>query len=75
VSRDAQGLPVSHPGDLHQITNPNKGDLVTAWDIVGYRGPLGWQEEEEKRARAKQTHWHEELDEITVRYREERDED
>lgn len=75
VARDARGIPVSGPGDSHQITNPNGKDLVTAWDIVGYRGPLSWQEEEARRSRAKLNHWHDNLDEVTPRYRQERDDD
>ena len=42
VKRNAAGEPVLHPGDTHQITNPNlwkDKKLVTGWDIAGYKGP------------------------------------
>ena len=55
VKRDAQGLPILKPGDTHQQTNPNTTRIVTGWDIAGYKGPMTWEEEEERRAIAKKT--------------------
>ena len=51
VPRDAAGVPILKPGDKHQITNPNTKDVVTGWDISGFKGPMTWQEEEECRAK------------------------
>ena len=64
VKRNAEGEPILRPGDTHQITNPNvwkDKKLVTGWDIAGYKGPLGWEEEEQLRAQAKKTldYWYE----------------
>ena len=61
VKRDAQGLPVLKPGDAHQQTNPNTARVVTGWDVAGYKGPLSWEEEEERRAISKKTlpYWYE----------------
>ena len=59
VPRDVQDVPIARPGDDHQITNPNTPNLVTAWDTTGFRGPLRWEEEEERRAFFKQVHWQE----------------
>ena len=56
VKRNAAGEPVLRPGDTHQITNPNvwkDKKIVTGWDIAGYKGPLGWEEEEKLRTKAK----------------------
>ena len=57
--RDSNGNPVMKPGDLHQITNPNTKELVTAWDQCGVHGPLTWEEEERRRNWMKKIHWHE----------------
>ncbi len=56
VRRNAAGEPTLHPGDTHQITNPNvwkDKKIVTGWDIAGYKGPLTWEEEEKLREKAK----------------------
>ena len=57
--RDKNGMPILKPGDLHQITNPNTTQVVTAWDQVGFHGPLTWDEEERRRNVVKKIHWHE----------------
>ncbi len=57
--RGKDGFPIPKPGDLHQIMNPNTKQLVTAWDQVGYPGPLTWEEEERRRNVVKKIHWHE----------------
>lgn len=59
IDRDDKGTPIASDS-LHQIINPKKSSVVTGWDIAGYRGPLSWAEEEERRARFKKIHWHEE---------------
>ena len=73
VPRDAKGIPILAPGDgqLHQITTPNTKDLVTGWDIAGYRGPLTWEQEQQMRAEIEKVHWHdpENLEDLIVRYR------
>jgi hypothetical protein len=57
VPRDEQGVPILKPGDKHQITNPNTKELVTGWDIAGFKGSLTWEEEEERRERFKKINW------------------
>jgi len=62
AKRNAEGEPILQPGDTHQITSPNvwkDKKIVTGWDVAGYKGPLGWEEEEQVRAKAKKTadHW------------------
>ena len=57
--RDKDGMPLLKPGDLHQITNPNTKQLVTAWDQIGFVGSLTWEEEERRRNFVKKFHWHE----------------
>ena len=57
--RDKAGYPILKAGDLHQITNPNTKQVVTAWDQVGFHGPLTWEEEERRRNFVKKIHWHE----------------
>ena len=69
IVRNTRGEPVLNPGDLHQITVPDTPDLITGWDIAGYRGPLTWQQEEKMRADMRQIHWHDDLEELVVRYR------
>jgi hypothetical protein len=69
IPRDADGIPVLPPGDLHQITVPNTKNLVTAWDLVGYRGPLTWEQEQEMRSRVQEVHWHDSMEDLIVRYR------
>ena len=69
VARDAAGTPLVKPGDLHQITTPNTKELVTGWDIAGYRGPLTWEREQQMRTRMQQVHWHDNLEDLIVRYR------
>jgi hypothetical protein len=59
LARDANGTPIQPAGDEHQITNPNTRTLNTGWDVAGYMGPLNWEEEERRRARAKKIDWHE----------------
>ena len=64
VKRNAAGEAILKPGDTHQISNPNlfkDKKLVTGWDIAGFKGPLGWEEEEQLRAKAKKTvdYWYE----------------
>ena len=56
VKRNAQGEPILKTGDIHQITNPNTKQLVTGWDVAGFRGPMEWEEEEERRASMKKAH-------------------
>ena len=58
VKRNAAGEAILRPGDTHQISNPNllkDKKIVTGWDIAGFKGPLGWEEEEQLRAKAKKT--------------------
>jgi hypothetical protein len=57
--RDKNGVPILKPGDVHQITNPNTKQLITAWDQVGFSGPLTWEDEERRRNFVKKIHWHE----------------
>ena len=37
VERDEHDVPI--PNKPHEIFDYKKGDLVTGWDIAGYRGP------------------------------------
>jgi choline dehydrogenase-like flavoprotein len=56
VKRNAAGEAILKPGDTHQISNPNlfkDKKLVTGWDVAGFKGPLGWEEEEKVRSEAK----------------------
>src|ERR1700722_13354039 len=56
VKLNAAGEAILRPGDTHQISNPNlfkDKKLVTGWDIAGFKGPLGGEEEEQLRAKAK----------------------
>ena len=69
ILRNTRGVPVLKPGDLHQITVPDTPDLTTGWDIAGYRGPLTWEQEEQKRAEMGRIHWHDDLEDLVVRYR------
>jgi hypothetical protein len=73
IARDAKGIPILRPGDgeLHQITVPNTKELTTGWDIVGYRGPLTWDQEQRMRADIEKVHWHDpkDLEALIVRYR------
>lgn len=69
VARDGEGVPILKPGDRHQITNPNTDRLVTGWDVAGYRGPLSWEQEEQMRASMQKVHWHDDLEDLIVRYR------
>ena len=57
IPRDQQGAPILKRGDKHQITNPNTKEIVTGWDIAGFKGPLTWEEEEERRAKFKKIDW------------------
>ena len=59
VMRDETGVPILSSDDEHQITNPNQPGLVTGWDIAGWRGPMTWEEEEERRERFKKVKWKE----------------
>jgi hypothetical protein len=59
VDRDENGAPI--PNQPHEIFQIKTGNLVTGWDIAGYRGPLTWEEEEERRNHFKQIRWQEEL--------------
>ena len=56
IPRDQNGVPILKTGDKHQITNPNTKEVVTGWDIAGFKGPLTWEEEEERRAKFKKIH-------------------
>jgi hypothetical protein len=57
IERDQAGVPI--PSDAeHQVIHPKKGSLETGWDIAGFRGPLSWTEEEERRTRMMKIHWH-----------------
>jgi hypothetical protein len=58
VDRDENGFPI--PNKPHEIFDLKKGNLVTGWDIAGYRGPLSWEEEEERRERFKKILWEDE---------------
>jgi len=42
---------------------------VTGWDIAGYRGPLTWEQEEKRRAEVQKIHWHDNIEDLVVRYR------
>lgn len=59
IMRDEEGVPILPPGDEHQIMNPNQPGLVTGWDIAGWRGPMTWEEEEERREHFKKVQWKE----------------
>ena len=62
IKRNDQGEAVLAVDDhAHQISNPNTEEMVTGWDIAGYKGPLGWEEEERQRALMKKMHvyWYE----------------
>ena len=69
IVRSSQGAPLLKSGDLHQITLPATPDLITGWDIAGYRGPLTWEQEERMRAEMRRVHWHDDLEDLVVRYR------
>lgn len=58
VDRDENGAPI--PNAPHEIFQIKTGNLVTGWDIANYRGPLTWEEEEERRNHFKQIRWQEE---------------
>ena len=58
VDRDENGAPI--PNQPHEIFQIKTGNLVTGWDIAGYRGPLTWEEEEERRNHFKKIRWQEE---------------
>jgi hypothetical protein len=58
VERDEHDVPI--PNKPHEIFDYKKGDLVTGWDIAGYRGPLTWEEEEQRRNRFQKILWQEE---------------
>ncbi|MEE8350424.1 MAG: gluconate 2-dehydrogenase subunit 3 family protein [Acidobacteriota bacterium] len=53
VPRDDDGVPVVQPGNEHQISNPNQPGIKTGWDVAGWKGPMTWEEEQERRARFK----------------------
>ncbi len=53
IKRNDKGEPILKPGDKHQITNPNTKQLVTGWDVAGFKGPMEWEEEEQRRAMMK----------------------
>jgi len=53
VPRNDNGIPILQPGNDHQITSPNQPGVVTGWDIAGWKGPMTWEEEEERRERFK----------------------
>ena len=57
IERDEEGAPILTDRE-HQIINPNKSDLITGWDVAGFRGPLSWEEEVERRDRFMKIHWH-----------------
>ena len=61
AKRNARGEPILRPGDYHQITNPNTKQIVTGWDVAGFKGPMEWEEEEQRRAMMKKMHpyWYE----------------
>ena len=62
IKRNDQGEAVLAVDDhAHQLSNPNTDEMVTGWDIAGYKGPLGWEEEERQRALMKKMHvyWYE----------------
>ena len=61
VKRNDQGEPILKAGDTHQITNPNTTKVVTGWDVAGFKGPMEWEEEEQRRAMMKKMHvyWYE----------------
>ena len=69
IVRNTQGAPVLKPGDLHQITVPDTPNLTTGWDIAGFRGPLTWEQEKQMRDEMRQIHWHDDLEDLVVRYR------
>jgi hypothetical protein len=55
IERDDHDVPI--PNKPHEIFDFKKGDLVTGWDIAGYRGPLSWEEEEQRRSRFQKILW------------------
>ena len=42
---------------------------LTGWDIADYRGPLTWEQEEKQRAEVQKIHWHDNIEDLVVRYR------
>ncbi len=59
MKRNAAGEPIlqrrRHSPDLRTRIVWKDKKLVTGWDIAGFKGPLGWEEEEQLRAKAKKT--------------------
>ena len=53
VPRDDNGIPMVQPANEHQISNPNQPGVKTGWDVAGWKGPMTWEEEEERRERFK----------------------
>jgi hypothetical protein len=53
IPRDDSGVPIVQPGNDHQISSPNQPGVSTGWDIAGWKGPMTWEEEEERRGRFK----------------------
>ncbi len=51
--RDDEGIPIVQPENEHQISNPNQPGVKTGWDVAGWKGPMTWEEEEERRERFK----------------------
>ncbi len=43
--------------------------MVNGWDINVYRGPLTWEQEEKQRAEVQKIHWHDNIEDLVVRYR------
>ena len=70
VKRNAAGDPILKPGDTHQVDweydKTNTLKLQTGWNIAGYKGRLGWEEEERLREEAKKT-WNHFEDEYLVK--------
>jgi len=42
---------------------------VTGWDIANHRGPLTWEQEDKQRAKVQKIHWHDNIEDLVVRYR------
>ena len=57
IPTDDAGLPILSSDNEHQITNPNQPGLVTGWDIAGWKGPMTWEEEQQRRAYYKKMGW------------------
>lgn len=70
IKRNSAGDPILKPGDTHQVNweydKPNTMNIQTGWNVAGYKGRLGWEEEEQLREKARKT-WNQWDDEYLVK--------